>query len=303
MNNGESEKSLLAIVVPAYREQFLKESLESIAKQTNQNFKCYIFDDCSKENIKNISSNYANFEYYRFDENLGGKNLIAHWNRCLERVNEKWIWLFSDDDVMAENCVEEFYKKQKEYHDKTYLFRFKHNTINESGIEIFPANPIKNENSFEFLKSIILNGIPSRLQEHIFDWEKLKKLGGFVEFPLAWGSDVATWCLLGKEKKIIAINSAIVNFRMSGNNISSQSSNMKEKFLANRLFYLWCVKNVNVTLRMKWKFIMSFAKNHYLPFKAHLQYPFFKSSIFAISLIIHYYLKLKYIIGRKCVTC
>jgi len=286
------EKPSLAIVVPAYREQFLQDTLKSIAKQTNQNFKCYIFDDCSNENIKDISMRYAHFEYYRFNENLGSKNLIAHWNRCLERINEEWVWLFSDDDIMEENCVEEFYKKQKEYYNNTYLFRFRHNTINESGVEIVPAKSIKNEYSFEFLKST-LSGNPCRLQEHIFNWEKLKKIGGFVEFPLAWCSDIATWCLLGKEKEIIAINSAMVHFRMSGNNISSQDSNMKEKLLANRLFYLWCIKNFNLTLSMKWKFIMAFARYYKLPFKDYFQYPFLKSPIFVVSLVIHYLRQLK----------
>jgi len=290
----------LAIVVPAYRSRFLQEALTSIAKQTNQNFKCYIFDDCSSENIKDISMKFAHFEYCRFDENLGSKNLIAHWNRCLERIDEEWVWLFSDDDIMEDNCIEEFYKKLEEYHSKTYLFRFKHNTIDEFGKEVSPAKSIKNEYDFEFLNST-LAGNPSRLQDHIFNWKELKKIGGFVEFPLAWCSDIATWCLLSKEKEIIAINSAMVNFRMSGNNISSQKVYMKEKLLANRLFYLWCVKNFNLTLSMKWKFIMSFARYYKLPFRDYLQYPFFKSPIFAISLVIYYLRQLKKIFSKLCI--
>lgn len=104
----------LAIVIPAYKSTFLAAALESIAAQTCKDFTLYVGDDCSPNPIGEIVDRYwdkINLVYKRFDTNLGGKDLVAQWERCIDMTQgEEWLWLFSDDDVMEEKCVEEFYK-------------------------------------------------------------------------------------------------------------------------------------------------------------------------------------------------
>ena len=104
----------LAIVIPAYKDTFLKEALTSIAAQTNQNFTLYIGDDASPHCLIEIITPFQNIltiVYKKFDENLGSKDLIGQWNRCIDMTqNEDWIWLFSDDDIMDQNCVKKFYE-------------------------------------------------------------------------------------------------------------------------------------------------------------------------------------------------
>ena len=108
------EQNNLAIVIPAYKSTFLAAALDSIAAQTCQDFTLYIGDDCSPNNLEEIVDKYRdkiNIVYKRFDTNLGGKDLVAQWERCIDTTQgEEWLWLFSDDDVMEKNCVEEFYK-------------------------------------------------------------------------------------------------------------------------------------------------------------------------------------------------
>ena len=102
----------LAIVIPAFKAKFLAETLSSIASQTSQDFKLYICDDCSREPIEDIVKSFEgrlSFAYNRFDNNLGGVSLVRQWERCIALTSEEWIWLFSDDDIMETNCVEEFY--------------------------------------------------------------------------------------------------------------------------------------------------------------------------------------------------
>src|ERR1035437_3960780 len=105
--------SKLAIVIPAYKRMFFNEALSSIAKQTNKNFTLYIGDDCSPCNLYNIVEKYEKsipIVYRHFDENIGRKDLVVQWERCIDLVgDEEWIWLFSDDDIMDPTCVENFY--------------------------------------------------------------------------------------------------------------------------------------------------------------------------------------------------
>ena len=52
-------KHKLAIVIPAYKERYLAETLESIRLQTCKDFNLYIGDDCSSENIKGVVDTYS----------------------------------------------------------------------------------------------------------------------------------------------------------------------------------------------------------------------------------------------------
>ena len=126
-------KNNLAIIIPAYKSTFLPAALDSIASQTCKDFTLYIGDDCSPNNIGEIVDKYEdkiNIIYKRFDTNLGGKDLVAQWERCIDMTqNEEWIWLFSDDDMMDKNCVEEFYKTIEDNKDCD-IFHFDINVIN-----------------------------------------------------------------------------------------------------------------------------------------------------------------------------
>ena len=102
-----SDKTLLAIVIPAYKSKFLELALNSICKQTDKRFHLYIGDDNSPEHLYDIILKYEDkitLTYKRFDENLGRNDLIAHWERCIDLVqDEEYIWFFSDDDMMEKN--------------------------------------------------------------------------------------------------------------------------------------------------------------------------------------------------------
>ena len=100
----------LAIIIPAYKATFLTAALDSIAAQTCKDFTLYVGDDCSPDPIDKIVEQYRDkidLVYQRFETNLGGKDLVAQWERCIAMSHdEPYIWLFSDDDVMEPNCVE-----------------------------------------------------------------------------------------------------------------------------------------------------------------------------------------------------
>lgn len=81
MSEGRMKK--LAIVIPAFKPMFLGESLKSIANQTNKNFKLYIGDDGSRDNLKEIVGLHTeglDVYYQYFERNLGGKIWLATGN-------------------------------------------------------------------------------------------------------------------------------------------------------------------------------------------------------------------------------
>ena len=119
----------MAIVIPAYKGRFLKETLDSIAVQAHKDeFVLYIGDDASPERLDKIVESYqnkVNLVYHRFSENMGGKDLVAHWERCIQLSAEPFIWLFSDDDLMPADGVERVMEAlSRPHHQRGYFFRF-----------------------------------------------------------------------------------------------------------------------------------------------------------------------------------
>jgi len=234
----------LAIIIPAYKPEFLQRALESICKQTNQNFQVYIGNDGSPFDLAKICLPYCQkygWEYHEFGSNLGKTNLVGHWNRCVRMSNsEKWIWLFSDDDEMQADCVEHFYLSLKKHPD-TRVFRFdfsiidEHSNVTRSNDESFPSLT-----AFEFGKLRFERKIFSSAVEFIFLRQSFDAANGFVNFPSAWCSDDASWIKFTSDAPIISIKGGRVYWRMSSFNISGGKKEYKnDKLNAAIAFIIW----------------------------------------------------------------
>jgi len=237
----------LAIVIPAYKATYLDAALDSICNQTNLNFNLYIGDDNSPENLEKIIARYSdkvNLTYVKFSENLGGHNLVNQWNRCLKMTkDESWIWLFSDDDIMDKRCVEYFYNAVLK-ENKPDIFRFNIKVINHDNKIIddtisFP----KVLNADDFLTLKLSGKIKSYVVEYIF--RKTKEFQ-FVNFPIAWYSDVATIMISAKENSIHTIDNGFVAWRRSDINISPNYRDKNifdQKIKASYDFLKWVMMN------------------------------------------------------------
>lgn len=246
----------LAIVIPAYKDIFLGKTLESLSNQTCLDFTVYIGDDCSPYDLYPIVGEYLdllNIVYYRFDENLGRNNLVAHWNRCLNLMQgEPFFCLFSDDDLMSPNCAEQFYKMLHEernsiydvYHFDLDIIDIKGNLIKECAL--YP--PLLSSSDFFYL--LYTYRIDARMPEFIFRAIPFFEKGGFVEFDMAYRSDNATVMLHAVNQGIYTITGAKVKWRDSGLNLSSKCDPQlaRRKAIANVEFFNWIIVFYEQTL-------------------------------------------------------
>lgn len=217
----------LAIVIPAYKDTFLNMTLESLSKQTNKNFKVYIGDDSSPYELESIVNKYQevmNIRYVRFPDNIGSKDLVAQWKRCiLLTCDEEWIWLFSDDDYLSPDCVDSFYQTVSTY-PRYDVYRFNVQVVGrEQNLlkkVIYP--PVIS--SYDLYRGKLLGRLDCYVVEFIFSRKVYEEQGGFLSFDLAWGSDLATWVKFGMEKGIRSLDGGVVSWRSSGENISTIES-------------------------------------------------------------------------------
>lgn len=281
----------LAIVIPVYKIDFFKWTLDSIANQTCKDFTVYIGDDNSSADFENLIFKYIdriNIVYKKFNENLGRKDLVAQWNRCLDLIDdEEWIWLFSDDDIMDSNCVEFFYdelKKSQEYD----LYHFNVDVINSQNDLLWKAEEYPNVlDGLTFLRKKNSAAIDSFVVEYIFRRLKFEDLGGFQHFDMAWGSDVATWAKLGKESGIKTICGARVLWRESNLNItpSKDRAILKRKLAANVEFFKWSKEYFNEISYIEIYYYMFRLLYYYSPYIAVNDYNEIVKPLFQYTLL------------------
>lgn len=235
---------MVSIVLPVYKADFLAQAIESILGQTYKNFDLTIVNDCSPYNIDEIVSKYVSdnrVKYVKLEKNRGGVNLVAHWNECMRYATRELALLASDDDYYEPDYLMEMVKLSLKY-PSVNLFHCRIRHVDEMGRTLLVSqSALEYESSVDFISQRLIYRRKQSLQEFMFRRKAYVDIGGFVEFPMAWYTDDATWDLLSRNG-VAYSGKVLFNFRMSGQNISTPTHNVVEKIEAIKQFTRWmCV--------------------------------------------------------------
>jgi glycosyltransferase involved in cell wall biosynthesis len=235
----------LAIVIPAYKPDFLRAALDSVAAQTDRRFRVYVGDDGAPPEVgaicATLSSSFAEagveLVYKRFEENLGQRSLTAHWNRCIALSAEPWVWLFSDDDIMEPDCVASVYDELSKGRCGG-LLRFNTEVIDARGRTRSPnAVHPEVETGVDFIYARLLGVRNSYVVEYVFRREAFDRAGGFPDYPVAWCADDVAWYDFSRGGEIRTLARGKVRWRASGLNITdAKRRNQREKIDAGSRF-------------------------------------------------------------------
>ena len=238
-----------SFVLPAYKSTYLREAIDSILMQTYNEFELIIVNDASPEDLKSIVASYNDkrIRYYVNDVNVGGKDLVAQWNYCASYAKGEYLILASDDDVYFPQYLEKMNVLVDKFPDVD-VFRPRINKINHNGDIIAEDVEYKERmTQIEFSALKFQWKISGGISMYLFRRKALDKIGGFVNFPIAWFSDDATVIKLSKNDIIIS-NDILFSFRNSGINITSCKSDIQtlcKKISATESFYKWLITEVD----------------------------------------------------------
>jgi len=233
--------TVLAIVIPAYKPDFFRAALESIAAQTDRRFRVYVGDDCGPPELARACADLAargiDVVHHRFDENLGSRSLAAHWNRCIALSDEPWVWLFSDDDVMAPDCVAAVHAALAKG-QLDHVLRFDTEVIDRNGktLATNPPHP-PTETGTDFIYARLRGERNSYVVEYVFRRAAFERAGGFPDYPVAWCADDVAWYSFASGGVIRTLPAGRVCWRASGVNITdAKRRNQRAKLDAGRRF-------------------------------------------------------------------
>jgi hypothetical protein len=134
---------------------------------------------------------------------------------------------------MEKDCVDLFYKSLEIKKDSK-IFHYNVTIVNDIGDIIKNAKIQKEDyplylDAQRFFYFLMKYKINCFAVEFIFNKKHFFRKGGFVDFDLAWGSDVATWTTLALESGIHTINGGRVFWRQSSQNITPNKSILVQK--------------------------------------------------------------------------
>ena len=233
---------MVAVVIPYYKKRFFRETLSSLASQTDKRFRVYIGDDCSPESPMDVINDYSDrleLTYKRFPCNIGAESLVMQWQRCIGLTqDEKWITILGDDDTYSENLIGEFYNQLSFFDGKTNLIRFATKIVFQDTGTISPTfYPMRREKSADsFYRREFEEVGRNSLSEYFFSREVYQKYN-FRDFPLGWYSDIAAWLDFSEGKEIYSVREQVVSVGFSRDSISGNIRQSLKKTIAAQLFY------------------------------------------------------------------
>jgi glycosyltransferase involved in cell wall biosynthesis len=217
----------LSIVIPAYRSRYLARTLESLAAQTDRRFRVYVADDGSPEDLAAIVAPFAtrlDLVYRRFPDNLGGTSLVRHWDRAIRLGDEPWVWLFSDDDLMAPECVAAVHARLERGPETAALLRFDVDLIDAAGATIRREAPFPAWlDAGGYVRRILeWSGELCMIQNIVFRRAVYEAAGGFADLPGGYCADVVTWPRFARAGGIRRLEAGRVCFRLHPDSLGSE---------------------------------------------------------------------------------
>lgn len=133
---------MISIILPAYKQKYLADMLDSLMAQTYQDLELIIVDDASPEDIIGVVSRYSDsrIQYYRNEKNIGGSDLVKNWNHCLEYAKGELLLLASDDDIYAPTYLEEMVRLADD-NPEVDMFHCRVAVIDDNGKLIHAGEP------------------------------------------------------------------------------------------------------------------------------------------------------------------
>lgn len=268
-----NKAELISIGLPAYNGQkFISQAIESLLKQSYQNFELIISDDNSQDNTQAICLDFKKkdhrIKYFRQQANLG---FVKNFNFVLEKAKGKFFMWAGNDDYWDKNYILKLYRLFIQY-PQTVLAVSKFNNVYNNK----PYNYLKNQKIKNGLHHIdyLIHFLNIRNISYFYGLHRtdnLKESGGYLadNRPFFKSSDFLTIfkALLGGPLSYI---DQVLFFKRDTGNYTEQFVLIKSlrfdsgilkkifRFLCFPLFYLYdlcfalwyCLKSI-LTIREK----------------------------------------------------
>ena len=205
-----------SVTIPAYKDRYLKETIDSVLAQTYQNYEIVIVNDASPYDLDSIVIQYEDPRicYFKNKQNCGAKNVVDNWNICLSHATGDFVMCIGDDDNLTPRCLQDFANLIEIYPDLD-LYHARSEIIDDDSnfVCLLEKRP-----EWESVYSLMYNPRNTHLGDWLFRTETLRKNGGFYKLPYGWQSDDISAFIAAASHGVA--NTQEVGFQYRGNGLS-----------------------------------------------------------------------------------
>lgn len=132
----------VSVIVPNYNHaRFLRQRIESVLRQTYQDFELILLDDCSTDESRSILSEYEDDPRVRMefnDKNSG--STFKQWNKGVELARGDYVWIAESDDYADERLLERLVDVLDEEPEVVFVYCRSWRVSEDGGREGFADN-------------------------------------------------------------------------------------------------------------------------------------------------------------------
>lgn len=180
-----NRKPLVSVIMSEYNSDIslLKSSIESIINQDYNNLELIVIDDCGKNDVEEVVSQYKDerIKVYKNEFNLG---LVQSLNKAIELCNGKYIARMDTDDYSYSNRI----RLQVEFLEKNPRY-----ALIGSRVDKYDGKEIWGETNFwgEVTRQNLLEGSSLTHPSVMYRADVIRKIGGYINYKRC--EDYATW--------------------------------------------------------------------------------------------------------------
>lgn len=203
----------VSIITPVYNcEKYLTRTIESVQKQTYENWEMILIDDCSTDTSKEIIRKFEIFdERIKYIKNQQNSGAALSRNKGIEVARGDFIAFLDSDDVWDPYKLEKqlnfMIKNKYDFSSTAY------NKINENNEIILDKISVQNE--MDYKKLLKYNCGNSTVMYNA------KNIGKFFIPNIRKRNDYLMWLtIIKKTKKIYGLNEVLASHRIRSGSIS-----------------------------------------------------------------------------------
>ena len=226
-----------SVTIPAYKDKYLKETIDSVLAQTYQNYEVVIVNDASPYDLDSIVSQYSDprIRYFKNEKNCGAKDVVDNWNICLSHATGEYLICMGDDDNLTPRCLQDFADLIEKYPELD-LYHARSEIIDDDSnfVCVLEERP-----EWESVYSLIYNPRNTHLGDWLFKTETLRKNGGFFKLPYGWQSDDISAFIAAASHGVANTKEPGFQYRGNGLSISHDMKSIEDKIEAVRYSIQW----------------------------------------------------------------
>ena len=226
-----------SITIPAYKDKYLKETIDSVLAQTYQNYEIVIVNDASPYDLDNIVRKYTDprIRYFKNVKNCGAKDVVDNWNICLSYATGEYLICMGDDDNLTPRCLQDFADLIEKY-PKLDLYHTRSEVIDDNSNFVCT---LEERPEWESVYSLMYNPRSTHLGDWLFRTSTLRKNGGFFKLPYGWQSDDISAFIAAESHGVANTKNIGFQYRGNGLSISHDLTCIEDKIEAVRFSIEW----------------------------------------------------------------